>query len=492
MDKKTIIVIMFFMLGIGCIKINRIEGFNIENFHATYSFDVYNLTSRVENLDNIFVGEVISLIDVLEYDGSGVPMPYSIYRVRVIENIKGNFQSSYINVTYLGGIIGDTIYSINSEIKLDHELFPEIGETYLFSSSKVKVNNNRLTEGMNIVSTPYSLIWLNGYDSVDSIIKTYKEEYYSIVGNDESGIVFDDGGGGNPTYDGASYSDAIPVESGNYYYKSFKNSYDPVYFTFTLSSMKFIDVYSSYDSFGTEVKVELVNDDYDTIDNDINSGSSDNYAFRLMSMLSGGKYYLKVYKENTETGGSFYLYFNTETECSCVNDFDDLTKSSNSVNNYDEIVYKLEDGFIYSNQFSSAVTMWNNMEQVNIVSHDVITHDLTLYIEKINEANNIAGLWRLGGYVLDGPQGGVELGDLIQINQYYLSTYSNEEQIRIIVHELGHALGMNEFNTYDSILNIGNLNLSTNESYQNIMMQNSLPLSELGSCDKSVYNYLWN
>ena len=81
--------------------------------------------------------------------------------------------------------------------------------------------------------------------------------------------------------------------------------------------------------------------------------------------------------------------------------------------------------------------------------------------------------------------------DLLRINEYYFSTRTTEEKYKTLMHELGHALGIDEMNPVTTIYTDGNENIVDFESYSNVMVQGTRSLTELGPCDKSVYRYLW-
>jgi Zn-dependent peptidase ImmA (M78 family) len=62
---------------------------------------------------------------------------------------------------------------------------------------------------------------------------------------------------------------------------------------------------------------------------------------------------------------------------------------------------------------------------------------------------------------------------------------TSQQRFKTMMHELGHALGINEMNTS------GNSKISSNESNLNVMVQGIRATTQIGPCDRNVYRYLW-
>ena len=461
----------------------NISNLEVVNLNASYSYDITNVKDRIKNTDNIFIGRIKNVKSILEYNDTGLPMPYTVYNVDLVESIKGNFDSNLITVTYYGGINQRKIITVGNEYKNEYEIIPIIGEYYLFSTIKVVNAQGRLENGMNLASVPFSVIWLNDYNN-SSIIDTYTDFYYSINFNDD--IVFEDGGGSGSD-DGSSFSNAIVLENGYSYNKTLDIMDDEIFFYFELSNASYVNIFSNYTSDNTDVKVIMYSENYDYILEDTNSGEDEN--FHVYYRLNSGKYYLKVSGGNQDFG-SFIINYNQEGISTRINEESKLVTGLNSVENY-KIVYKILDSFDYSIEFSSSVELWNELGLVSIVRDQQTSSNITLYVNDYQQQDNIDGIWSNDGYSVSTPEGDIVLGDILLVNAYYFNNYSEVQQIRIITHELGHALGLHEFNPPRPFADGGNENISESESSQNIMRQMNLPLQQLGPCDKDIYYYLW-
>ena len=115
--------------------------YEVKNVYATYSFNVHDIRDRVDELDNVFIGRIDSLSRTLDYDGTGVPIPYSVYNVEVIKEIKGDFDSEFVEVTYFGGKVDNTIYVLDSDTKNEFELLNINNSNckYIFFASYKKI-----------------------------------------------------------------------------------------------------------------------------------------------------------------------------------------------------------------------------------------------------------------------------------------------------------------------------------------------------------------
>ena len=462
----------------------NISNLDVVNINASYSYDISNVKERIKNSDNIFIGRINNVKSILEYNDTGLPMPYTVYNVDLVESIKGNFDSNVVTVTYYGGIDQRKIITVGNEYKNEYEIIPIIGEYYLFSTIKVTNSQGRLENGMNLASVPFSVIWLNDYSN-SSIINTYTDYYYSMNFNDD--IVFEDGGGGSGSNDGSSFTNAIDLGYSYRYNKTLDNMDDEIYFCFELSNTSYVNVFSEYTSENTDVKVILYSENYDYILEDSSSGEDEN--FHVYYRLNSGKYYLKVTGENQDFG-SYIINFNQEGISARINEESKLVTGLNSVENY-KIVYRLIDSFDYSVEFRSSVALWNELGLISIISDQRTSSDITLYVGDYQGQDNIDGIWSNDGYSASTPMGDIVLGDLLLVNAYYFNGYSETQQMRIIAHELGHALGLHEFNPPRPFADGGNENITESESSQNIMRQMNLPLQQLGPCDKEIYYYLW-
>jgi len=202
------------------------ENFDLVNTLVSHEFDYSNIEQKIDNRDYIFIGQVKKMYDIKKFDGSGIQMPYSYYKVDVEKVLKGEIENSNIIITYFGGIVDNKLFIINYYEKSFEEILPLEGEYYLFSVNKVKNGDDeisRLKKDSYIVDSSYSMIYLENYevnrDKSKDIVKKHEEiinntnllEDLIILGD----IVFeDDGGSGGSGNDGSTFEKAINLEEG--------------------------------------------------------------------------------------------------------------------------------------------------------------------------------------------------------------------------------------------------------------------------------------
>ncbi len=73
----------------------------------------------------------------------------------------------------------------------------------------------------------------------------------------------------------------------------------------------------------------------------------------------------------------------------------------------------------------------------------------------------------------------------IVLDEVYYASMTEDQRIKTLLHELGHVLGMNEFNSS------GNDDIIYSENSNNVMVQGVRSLTDLGPCDKYMYYWIW-
>lgn len=486
---KKILIFLFFGAFFYPFQLKTIE---VISLSGSYSYDVFSTNQRIIHSDNVFVGEVLRLKAVMQYDSTGVPIPYSVYEVKVIKQIKGSFESDIIEVVYYGGIYNNQTIVLNAETKNEMELLPVQNEIYLFSTKYIAQDYGRIRSGSNIACVPFSLIWVSGYSDDDSleIIDESVNAFYSIYSDFNDDIVFEGDLGGAGAEDGTSFTKAYTLYSGITYTRTFFSLGVPMYFKFTLSNPKFISAFSTYEVDNLNVDVELFNSSYSKIASDDDSGYDDN--FQLLYTLNAGTYYLKVINSDYDTG-KFNIQYGADDIAQTANPLSSLISGMDSVDNENDIIYQISPEFPYLSNLSDAVSMWNYLGEVDFVKEEYTTKLMTLRVSTFSEDNNIDGIWINDGVTLSSPVGDIPVADLLMVNEYRFDyyEYSSNQITRILTHELGHALGLHEFNIQLPFSSGGNNMIIVNESEQNIMRQMNTPLQELGPTDIQVYFYLW-
>lgn len=144
--------------------------------------DTDNPREVVGFADYFFVAKVIKTVNteyrhpVLVETTEGmkeVSIPYTIYEIRVLKNIKGELPIDQdIKVTKLGGLMEDNSSIMLSEV----DLLPETGKTYIIAAS-VQPNGEILISGDNTIqAVPDKMLSSNSIDPFDTYTDFYKEE----------------------------------------------------------------------------------------------------------------------------------------------------------------------------------------------------------------------------------------------------------------------------------------------------------------------------
>ncbi|GAB2024969.1 hypothetical protein OfM1_10400 [Lactovum odontotermitis] len=142
---------------------------------GSYAVDPNNLEALSGIVDNVFVGEVIKEIETIY--PKPAKTPFTVYEVKVIENLKGEFSESKSVRLYKDGGHAEngTLY-----IYEDDEM-PEKGNYYIFATYTQNPNRD-LPAGSIVASGMNSTIPLNNSGSV--ALKSNKvKEFQDAVAN---------------------------------------------------------------------------------------------------------------------------------------------------------------------------------------------------------------------------------------------------------------------------------------------------------------------
>jgi hypothetical protein len=342
-----------------------------------------------------------------------------------------------------------------------------------FSVQSVAAKNQLVMNESHQIRYDSGSIFINDrvYDETgDYKVNPKVHDYFALkdisTNNAGPGFEFEDDGGGssNPVVrDGSSFDKAILANIDTDIMRY--TSYSPVYYEFTskntrlsisnVSGYRYVDLYL-YDS--TRILIDQAK--YSTTG--INA---------LDELTVATTYYLKIVPVFAYTWSRISL--ESDPDCMCLNmPYDlDLLFGINLVND-STLSISYYESTKYDYELSEAIRIWNDM---NIVS--------------INQAGNRIPLINL--HIYDASKGSeyvaltnFPLNEIILNDDYYLNM-TQDQRIKTLLHELGHALGMNEFNIS------GNGSLLFDESTSNVMRQGIRSLTSLGSCDKYMYYWLW-
>ena len=150
-------------------KIKYVEQSNVQIFNHDKEF--------VDNYENIFVGKVLEEVQVKQYDGTGMDIPYTFYKVEQIYILKGNKNYDNNLLCFYGG------YKNQMEIELlkNNDELVEKEQYYLFFVN-INKDNSSTRIGLNdyIISNNNQKILLENYD-VDKELINQNQNVLTIV-----------------------------------------------------------------------------------------------------------------------------------------------------------------------------------------------------------------------------------------------------------------------------------------------------------------------
>jgi len=90
----------FYNSDFSTIKKNNLNN-EIQYLNADYDEDYSNI-NLVEKFDNVFKGRIDSYIGTSQYNGNGTDIPYTFFKVNVLEKIRGKLKKD-ITIKFYGG-----------------------------------------------------------------------------------------------------------------------------------------------------------------------------------------------------------------------------------------------------------------------------------------------------------------------------------------------------------------------------------------------------
>lgn len=452
-----------------------------------------SLEEKTNRFSNIAIIEIQKTQATEQYTGLGIDIPITHYKIEIVSDLLGEFNSDKFYISYYGGIEvdGDTI--LMGDNNYDDNKLPETGEFYVIYINNNEVSGkNRIKDGSLVVYDSRMLIKLPDYDSslglfsqpneitrerlddVLSYIEPQTEYIEMAVILSEPCFVGPDGECVGLPGEGETFGTAYVYNvSSATLYKNYEiDPNEEVYFKVkALNSFK-IDIYSEYySSYTIDVEVFIYDSSYNYISYNDNGGYLNNFSYE--HLLNDNEYiYVKVVS-NSSTSGLTKIKFDVNEDCFCLNNLDDLLLAYSSVNN-DAIVYE-DLGSDYIGVFEDAADVWNDLGIVDI--RPMVTGETPdLNIDDYEDSTHNAY-----GYYQN--RAGT---DWIRYNIYYFDPASDNQKLDTSIHELGHALGIAHMTT-----GYGNNNISVDEDDANIMTVLNPVTIVLGPCDKLVYFYLY-
>jgi hypothetical protein len=418
-------------------------------------------------------------VESKQYNGIGIEIPYTIYQIKVVDVLKGEIESNKVDITYFGGYEEDFLHVVNRNSNILHDCIPIEGEYYIIIANKENdlKDNGRIRASSYIVSSSENIIHLDLSNESkirsNKDVKKYVAEILSInetIVTDSPYLVIDAGGGGEAS--GNSFSDAIELSEGINMF-SYLSSGIEKYYMFYSDSIEGVVIQSTYTSSQLDVKAYLYNNYYTLIAYDFDSGDYQNFLIDYQ-VSSGMYYYLKVSAQIEGTSGSYYVKFEVNSDCTCTNSPTNLVLGYSSVNVNRNIIWNGSTQYDY--EWNYSVEQWNDEDFV-LIKKDTWLLDATLNIDDYEDTSLGASIAYFQNKILT--------NDIIRINTHYFDNMTSQQRFKTMMHELGHALGINEMNTS------GNSKISSNESNLNVMVQGIRATTQIGPCDRNVYRYLW-
>ena len=432
----------------------------------------------------------------------------------MIDTLKGEINKKIIDLTYYGGYNIDGILEIIEGDYSSKAYLPEKDDVFIFTANKTVITKNtsrNITDSF-IVYNPHQADLLNEYiinedasgqnSITQSIISNYYNELYPIqpLSLDNCLLVpCDDPGGGNPGggSPGESFNTAIFLSLGQTYSTSISGN-QSIYFKSSQSTIKDLILISS-----TTANIDLEVRVYHSENNLMYSSSIDmgfqdvdrfdNFkAYALVSPATYGTAYFEIYLKDTSKSGSFSVSLtNRSNPDTCRNDEAKLTSAYynspyvpavfQDTSGDNIIVYQDITDMDYGNIFSDAADAWNlssgDVHIYNLEQKPTIPHSLEIreyYDPNTTDKANY-------DYDVANPD-----SKFISYNEFYFGGFTSDEKLRTIIHEFGHALGLFEFNKFNSD------GTTIPESKLTVMRQGvrSFPLSP-STCDIDVLTYIW-
>lgn len=417
--------------------------------------------------DYCFEGIVSKVESVSQYNGFGTNIPYTFYRVRVINEIKGNVDNEVI-IKFYGG------YNEQGElILIENTSLPEIGEIYTFYCNRTQLSFNddqRTIDGSFVISHPDCMVKGRYQEETVENVKPVKKETkvlpkslalktYSLRYEIESSII--------PT--SSDFENATGIAIGYTYSFTMRNG-EPYYFKIKRDTLDYLAIYSTGSS---DVKVSVYDDYYVllTRNDDVDPNS------RGALYTSGLNFYCNFYADRNR-----YYYFrvapysSTQTASTTIRVIVDnyYTTNLNNLLSGKNAVKKSAIHFKDNSKWDYYVLIgaaeWNKLNSVQItVRTSQTSTEVNIYDYDDPDVWTVAyttkhWLW----------------GWKIYYNNAFFNQMTYSELLKSTMHEFGHTLGFNEFCTG-----------SVCEAENNIMVQGIRELSKLGPADIYVYRHLW-
>lgn len=173
MGRKFLTYCVFLIIVIsfsGCSKTSDVTDLDTKYVSAMYAVDMNNPEEVVGISSNVFVGYVEEMMDTYYITN----FPYTRYKVKVINNIKGELSlDATVTVNKEGGISEDS----SCYILYKNDTLPEEGEYYIFNVRERSEDSSYTASGIN------TAVLINDIDLQN--VKTQESDITSDLKQDE-------------------------------------------------------------------------------------------------------------------------------------------------------------------------------------------------------------------------------------------------------------------------------------------------------------------
>jgi len=445
---------------------------NISYIYADYYYDYRNIDNMIDTFEYCFRGVIIENIGVSQFNGNGVDIPYTYFKVRVTEAIKGMVNPEVI-IQYYGGYNEE-----NELILLEDAVYPKVGDKYTFYCIKTSTSlreDGRTVDGSYTISCPYWLVREKDKPLQTEVNKSVASAKKLFMANSvyswepllaRRTMPSDDG---NLSFDEAYYLDVNSV------WEIELRGQTARYWKYRPSRAGYLAIYTRREDFqgiDTVATVYLYDEDEDeyyfiAYNDDVRGHGyeyTDYYNFYCSFFAERNRtYYFEIntYWDETDTTSLYLIednYFDS--------DYSSLVKREDCVDSGRKIHFT--NSTSYETDILAGAAEWNKLSYVQILPDTSSTiNDLNITQLNFGDNNVIAttssgSTWR------------------ILINTYYFNIMNSIEKKKTVMHEFGHCLGFTEFK-----------GTGYSESYDNVMVPGRRELERLGPADVAVYRLRW-
>ena len=176
MIKNLSFIAGFLLISMVILSTKAANNINYINTDSESYYDWDNVDTKYVLYTNIFVGEILEIIDTYQKNEEDIlsarNIPITHFKVRVYKDLKGTVKSEIIDLFFYGGINDKANYMFYDYT----ESLPKIGETYIIftttpTDSMISVDTRLFAGVYENQGRPDTMIMLNGVD-----LESIKEE----------------------------------------------------------------------------------------------------------------------------------------------------------------------------------------------------------------------------------------------------------------------------------------------------------------------------